>query len=89
MLVESMERHGHLDLDPVVNTKVWQASAATIDRRLADVAFAYRRDAHAPRWRGAAIGRSIPVRTFADWRDGAKLLGDRHSQALRRSQDRR
>ena len=36
MLVDAMERHGHLDLDPVVKTKVLQVSAATIDRVLAD-----------------------------------------------------
>jgi hypothetical protein len=35
MLVDAMERHGHLDLDPVVKGKVLQLSAATIDRILA------------------------------------------------------
>lgn len=35
MLVDAMERHGHLDLDPVVKTKVLQVSAGTIDRALA------------------------------------------------------
>ena len=35
MLVDAMERHGHLDLDPVIRTKVLQVSAATIDRVLA------------------------------------------------------
>ncbi len=34
-LVDAMARHGHLDLDPVIKTKVWQVSAATIDRVLA------------------------------------------------------
>ena len=32
MLVDAMERHGHLDLDPVIKTKVLQVSAATFDR---------------------------------------------------------
>ena len=32
LLVDAMERHGHLDLDPVIKTKVLQVSAATIDR---------------------------------------------------------
>jgi len=36
MLVDAMERHDHLELDPVVKTKVLQVSAATIDRVLAD-----------------------------------------------------
>ena len=31
-----MERHGYLDLDPVVRTKVSQVGAATIDRMLAN-----------------------------------------------------
>lgn len=35
MLVDAMERHGHLDLDPAIKTKVLQVSAATIDRVLA------------------------------------------------------
>ena len=35
MLVDAMERHGHLDLDPVIKSMVLQVSAATIDRVLA------------------------------------------------------
>lgn len=35
MLVDAMERHGHLDLDPVIKIKILQVSAATIDRVLA------------------------------------------------------
>lgn len=69
MLVDAMERHGHLDLDPVVKTKVLQVSAATIDRALAEA----RSHIDGKRRRrtgvGAAIRRSIPVHTFADWRD--------------------
>ncbi len=68
-LVEAMERHGHLDLDPIIKTKVLQISAATIDRVLA----ATRLHIDGQRKRrsgvGSAIRRSIPVRTFADWRD--------------------
>lgn len=69
-LVDAMERHGHLDLDPVIRTKVLQVSAATIDRRALSPA---RQHIDGQRKRrkgvGAAIRRSIPVRTFADWRD--------------------
>ena len=69
MLVDAMERHGHLDLDPVIKTKVLQVSAATIDRVLA----ATRAHIDGQRKRrkgvGSAIRRSIPVRTFADWLD--------------------
>ncbi len=69
MLVDAMERHGHLDLDPVIKTKVLQVSAATIDRVLA----AARAHIDGQRKRrkgvGSAIRRSIPVRTFTDWLD--------------------
>ena len=68
-LVDAMERHGHLDLDPVIKAKLFQVSAATIDRMLA----ATRSHIDGQRKRrkgvGSAIRRSIPVRTFADWRD--------------------
>ena len=68
-LIDAMERHGHLDLDPVVRSKLLQVSAATIDRALAPA----RKHIDGQRKRrngvGAAIRRSIPVRTFADWRD--------------------
>jgi hypothetical protein len=71
MLVDAMERHGHLELDPIIKTKVLQISAATIDRVLADA----RSHIDGQRKRrsgvGATIRRSIPVRTFADWRDPA------------------
>ncbi len=64
-LVESMERHGHLDLDPEVKTRVLSASAATLDRLLKPVraTVAGRRK----RRRRLSPGRNIPVRTFADW----------------------
>jgi hypothetical protein len=32
MLADAMERHGHLDLDPVIKARLSQVSAATIDR---------------------------------------------------------
>ncbi|MFW8564993.1 integrase catalytic domain-containing protein [Orrella sp. 11846] len=64
-----MESHEHLDLDPVIKQKLLCISAATIDRVLAPT----RQRIDGQRRRrtgvGAAIRRSIPVRTFADWRD--------------------
>ena len=36
-LVESMERHGHLDLDPKVRQRLLSASAVTLDRLLKPV----------------------------------------------------
>ena len=64
-LVESMERHGHLDLDPEVRKRLLVASAATLDRLLKPVRakVASRRK----RRRNLQRGRNIPVRTFADW----------------------
>ncbi len=66
-LVSSLERHGHLALDPAVRQRVLKVSAATIDRLLASV-------------RATAAGRKkrkkptkpsqqVPVRTFADWNE--------------------
>lgn len=69
MLVDAMERHGHLDLDPVVKTKVLNVSAATIDRVLAAARLHIDGQRKRRKGVGAAIRRSIPVRTFADWRD--------------------
>ena len=69
VLIESMERHGHLRLDPVVRSALLDVSAATIDRLLRPV----RESSGCGRWRrwgiGSAIKQSVPVRTFADWGD--------------------
>ncbi len=68
ILVEAMERHGHLKLTPAVSAPLLAMSAATIDRALREV----REKAGRTRRRPApssAIRRSIPVRTFSDWRD--------------------
>ncbi len=63
-LVESMERHGHLDLDPEVKARVLSATAATLDRLLKPIrptAGSRRR----PR-RGRSMGKRVPVRTYND-----------------------
>ena len=69
VLIGAMERHGHLNLDVEIRTKLLQVSSATIDRALGDA----RSRVDGQRMRrtgvGAAIRRSIPVRTFSDWRD--------------------
>jgi hypothetical protein len=70
ILIESMEVHGHLDLDPAIRAKLLQMSAATIDRALRPV----RETSPKPRRRGvaaSALRRSVPVRTFTDWEDPA------------------
>ena len=64
-LVESMERHGHLDLDPRVCRRLLAASAATPDRLLQPIRTPAARQLR--RQRQQSLGRNIPVRTFADW----------------------
>ena len=64
-LVESMERHGHLDLDPEVGDRLSAASAATLDRLLKPIrptAGSRRR-----RRRRQSTGKRVPVRTYNDW----------------------
>jgi hypothetical protein len=65
ILIESMERHGHIDLAPEIRAKLLSMSAATIDRALRSV----REQSGRPRRRSvaSALRRSIPVRTSADW----------------------
>src|SRR5215470_7199125 len=67
ILVEAMERHGHLQLALEVRTRLLAMSAATIDRTLSDIR---RQAGPATRRRSApsaAIRRSVPVRTFDGW----------------------
>ena len=64
-LVESMERHGHLALDPEVRTRLMSASAATLDRLLRPIrptAGTRRR-----RRRRQSMSKRVPVRTYNDW----------------------
>ena len=69
MLVDAMERHGHLALDPIIKEKILRVSAASIDRLLAAARLHIDGQRKRRKGVGAAIRRSIPVRTFADWRD--------------------
>ena len=68
-LLDAMHRHGHLSLEPTIRAKLLSMSAATIDRALRST----REKIDGQRKRrigvGAAIRRSIAVRTFADWGD--------------------
>ena len=64
-LVGSMERHGHLKLDPELRSHLLSASAATLDRLLKpirSIAGSQRK-----RRRRPYMGRQIPVRTYSDW----------------------
>lgn len=65
--VAALERHGHLQLDPEVRTRLLRVSAATIDRMLAPI----RRKAKGrPRRRATKkASKKVAVRTFADWQN--------------------
>lgn len=64
-LVDAMERHGHLNLDPEVRKKLLKVSAATIDRLLAPIRNPSQ--LRRKRRRTKKASAQIPVRTFADW----------------------
>jgi hypothetical protein len=69
VLIEAMERHGHLQLGPVVRRRLLDISAATIDRLLGPEREATGR-VRRRRWgAGSAVRQSVPVRTFAEWGD--------------------
>lgn len=68
LLVASLERHGHLHLDAVVREKLLGAAASTIDRLLCPARLAGQADRRRRR-QVPAIRGSIPVRTYADWKD--------------------
>lgn len=71
LLLETMERHGHIKPDPTLRDALLRMSAATIDRALIPARSAAK---GARRRRGVAataLRRSIPIRTFNDWEDPA------------------
>lgn len=70
ILVSAMERHGHMVLHENVRDRLLEASAATIDRLLAEPR-AVARGSKRLRRATPAIRASVPVRTFADWNEPA------------------
>jgi len=67
VLVDAMERHGHLRLAPEVRIRLLAMSAATIDRALRDLRQRAGRSRRHKAPPSAAIRRSVPVRTFDGW----------------------
>jgi hypothetical protein len=68
LLVESLESHGHLSLDPAVREALLAMSSATIDRMLAPI----RKQSGGNGWRRppraySAVRRRVPARTFKGW----------------------
>jgi hypothetical protein len=66
ILIEALERHGHIQLDGEVRQKLLSVSASTIDRLLAVPRGAV--DGQPQRRAKPALRNAIPVRTFADWK---------------------
>jgi hypothetical protein len=66
-LIASLERHGHLALDPAVRQRVLAASAATIDRLLAPVRG--NMPGRKRRKKPTKPSQQVPIRTFADWKE--------------------
>jgi hypothetical protein len=68
-LVDAMERHGHLQLEPEVRNRLLAMSAATMDRVLKPARdmgkYARRRSGI----NNTPLRKSIAVRTFSDWND--------------------
>ena len=69
ILIDSLERHGHLQLDQAVRFRLLSASPATIDRLLAPARAAVRGQIRRRKPAGPLLRRSVPIRTFADWGD--------------------
>lgn len=65
ILIDALERHGHLELDPDVRKKLLEISASSIDRLLAPARAGTKKRRRQP----PAVRSQVPVRTFGDWED--------------------
>lgn len=68
-MVESLERHRELDVDPCVRAALVSISAATIDRRLAPERRRLQIKGRTGTKPGGLLKGAIAIRTFADWDD--------------------
>ena len=68
-VVEALERHGELEVDPEVRAKLLAMSSATIDRALAPERARLRVKGRSGTKPGSILRRQIPIRTFAEWDD--------------------
>ena len=68
VLLASLEGHGHLRLDEAVRSRLVSASAATLDRMLSPTRAAVHGGKRLQASAKPAVRRSVPVRTFADWK---------------------
>ena len=65
ILLPALERHGHLQLDPVVRDKLTSISAASMDRLLSEARAG--KHGRKPRKQPSAVSKRVAIRTFADW----------------------
>lgn len=70
-VLDALERHGELNLDPQVKDKLVAMSAATIDRRLAGDRRRFQIKGRSGTKPGSMLKGQIPIRTFSDWDDTA------------------
>jgi hypothetical protein len=68
-LVDAMERHGHLQLEPEVRSRVLAMSAATMDRVLKPARDMGKHGRRRSGINNTPLRKSIAVRTFSDWND--------------------
>ena len=68
-LIDSMEYHKHLELDPQVRQRLLKISASNIDRLLSGI----RKTAqpHKKKCKPKKVSKQVPIRTFADWNNPA------------------
>jgi hypothetical protein len=66
-MIEALERHDELALDPEVRAKLLKISPATIDRLLAGERARMRLKGRSGTKPGSMLRNQIPIRTFADW----------------------
>ena len=69
ILLDAMERYGHLRVEPIIKDKLLDISAATIDRLLRPSRIKANDGNQRRRTSANAIQRVVPIRTFSDWRD--------------------
>ena len=69
ILLDAMERYGHLSVGPVIKNKLLEISAATIDRLLKPNRIQANDGNRRRRMSANAIQRVVPIHTFSDLRD--------------------
>lgn len=71
LLLDAMERHGHIKPERALREQLLRMSAATIDRALAPARSVARENRRRRGVASTTLRRSIPIRTFDDWEDPA------------------